>query len=98
MESNITTKNKSTNLLYCGVLICIAGYLFINPFPHKTAFENLFFYLALLFTIILIAKQKIPFTLKTPLTIPLLLFTAWIIIGIPFAADKTTTIHDIYAH
>ena len=73
-------------------------FVFFNSFPHTTAIKEITLYLALLFVLVLAVAKKTEFTLKTPLTIPFLLFLAWSVAGIIIALNRPNTIHDIYAH
>ena len=62
--------------------VLIGIFVFFNSFPHTTAIKEITLYLALLFVIVLAIAKKTKFTLKTPLTIPFLLFLIWSAAGI----------------
>jgi putative inorganic carbon (HCO3(-)) transporter len=78
--------------------VLIGIFVFFNSFPHTTAIKEITLYLALLFVIVLAIAKKTKFTLKTPLTIPFLLFLIWSAAGIFFTANQPNTIHDILKH
>lgn len=82
-----------------GIIPVLLGiYLAINPFPHKTAIENISFYASVLFVLILLGFRKMTFHFRNPLSLPFALFAAWSFIGLFFALDKGNSIHDFYAH
>ena len=94
----ITGKTNAFDYLNRLIPVLIGIFVFFNSFPHTTAIKEITLYLALLFVLVLVVAKKTEFTLKTPLTIPLLLFLAWSVVGIFFALNRPNTIHDIYAH
>ena len=73
-------------------------FIFIIPFPYKTATQEICFYLSVFMVLTLTFYKKIKFTFKSPLTLPLILFTLWTFISLPFALNKENTLHDIYGH
>jgi len=78
--------------------ILIGIFVFFNSIPHTTAIKEITLYLALLFILVLAVIKKTGFTLKTPLTIPFLLFLVWSAAGIFFTSNIPNTIHDILKH
>lgn len=94
----ITGKTNAFDYLNRLIPVLIGIFVFFNSFPHTTAVKESALYLALLFVLVLACTKKIHFTLKTPLTNPLLLFLAWSAVGIFFTSNRLNTIHDIYAH
>ncbi|WP_320041005.1 O-antigen ligase family protein [uncultured Desulfobacter sp.] len=72
--------------------------VFLNPFPHTTFLDQLFFYAAIL-PMIAMAQNKINgFYYKTPLLYPLVLFLFWAALSVVFAMDKPDSAHDLYSH
>jgi len=72
--------------------------IFLNPFPHTTFLDQLFFYAAIL-PMIAMARNKFDvFYYKTPLLYPLALFLFWAAISVVFALDKPDSAHDLYSH
>jgi len=73
-------------------------FIFLNPFPHTTAIKEICVYLSVFIVLILICSKKTDFSFKSPLTLPFVLFVAWVFIGLFFALDKENSIHDFRAH
>ncbi len=94
----IKRKEKINKFLNIALLIFIGAHVFINPFPQLTAIEEISFYGAVFFWAVLLGRKETTFNWQGPLTIPLLVFVAWTLIGLLFALDKANTLHDIYAH
>lgn len=70
----------------------------LNPFPHTTFLDQLFFYTAIL-PMIAMARNKFDgFYYNTPLLYPLALFLFWAAISVIFALDKPDSAHDLYSH
>jgi len=80
------------------IFALIAGFIFLNPFPHVTALKEISFYAAVGLTCSGIALKRISFRFTSPLTVPFLLIFVWSSTGIFFAVDRANTIHDLYAH
>jgi O-antigen ligase len=76
----------------------IAGFIFLNPFPHVTALKEISFYVAVGLMCGSIALKRTSFLFTAPLTVPFLLIFLWSSIGLFFAVDKANTLHDLYAH
>lgn len=95
-KQNISAKIFET--LHVIVPILLGVLLFFNPFPHTTAIKEFSFYVSVVIVVILILFRKIEFSLKSPLTLPFVLFTVWAFIGIFFALDKENSIHDFMTH
>jgi len=85
-------------LLAGSIPFLLGVYVAINPFPHKTAIENISFYASFLFAVILSIAGKRTFHVRNPLTLPFALFAAWSLVGLIFALDRQNSIHDFYAH
>lgn len=80
------------------IFALIAGFIFLNPFPHVTALKEISFYVAVGLMCGSIALKRTSFLFTAPLTVPFLLIFLWSSTGIFFAVDKANTIHDLYAH
>lgn len=92
------TREKIFKILNLSVPILMETFIFFTPFPHTTAIKEMCFYVSVIIVLILTCFKKIDFSLKSPLTLPFALFTAWAFIGLFFALDKGNSIHDFYAH
>lgn len=91
-------KERAVTLLLRGVPVLIGLFLFLNPFPHTTAIKEGCIYLSFITVIFLLLSKKVTFSFRSPFSIPLLMFGAWIFIGLFFAVDKENSFHDFYAH
>jgi O-antigen ligase len=85
-------------LLAGSIPFLLAVHTAINPFPHKTAVENISFYASLSFAVILFVAGKRTFHFRNPLTLPFVLFAAWSLVGLLFALDRQNAVHDVFAH
>ena len=96
-------ENDSTQGLFSqvlnGGLFCLMGiFIFFNPFPHTTSIQEISFYLSVFLVVLGIVSKKISFSFKSPLSLPLVLFTLWAALGLFFALDQENSLHDFYAH
>ena len=73
-------------------------FIFLNPYPHVTAIKEITFYGSVLLLLALIFLKKEEFSLRTPLSIPFLLFVLWGFFGLFFALNKGNSIHDFFVH
>lgn len=80
------------------IFALIAGFIFLNPFPHVTALKEISFYGAIGLMCGTIALKRTSFLFTAPLTVPFLLIFLWSLTGLFFAVDKANTLHDLYAH
>jgi len=80
------------------ITVMLGVFIFIIPFPHKTATQELLFYFSALILLLLIICKQTHFSFKSPFTIPFMLFSLWVLFCIPFALDKGNAFHDFYAH
>jgi len=76
----------------------VAGFIFLNPFPHVTAFKEISFYSAIGLIGLAALFKKGGLSFQSPLTQPFVYILLWACLGILFAVDKCNTTHDIYAH
>ena len=72
--------------------------VFLNPFPHTTFLDQLFFYAAILPMIAMARKNSDVFYYTPPLLYPFALFLVWAAISIIFALDKPDSGRDLYSH
>ena len=96
-------ENDSTQGLFSqvlnGGLFCLMGiFIFFNPFPHTTSIQEISFYLSVFLVVLGVISRKMPFSFKSPLSLPLVLFTLWAGLGLFFALDQENSLHDFYAH
>ncbi|MGA2330386.1 MAG: O-antigen ligase family protein, partial [Syntrophales bacterium] len=80
------------------ITILVGIFIFLNPYPHVTAIQEITFYGSVLLLLTLIFLKKKEFFLQTPLSIPFLLFALWSFCCLFFALNKGNSIHDFYAH
>ena len=98
-----TPVNDSARDLFLQVLnkgiFCLLGiFIFFNPFPHTTSIQEISFYLSVFLVVLGIVFKKSPFSFRSPLSVPLALFTLWAGMGLFFALDLENSLHDFYAH
>jgi O-antigen ligase len=72
-------------------------YMFINPLP-LSAVSEFCFYSSILALMILIGFKKTSFSLRSPLTLPFILFFLWAVFGLFFTLDFQNTLHDLRGH
>ena len=96
--SKQSTREKIFKILNLSVPILMGIFIFFNPFPHTTSIKEVCFYGSVIIVLVLICFKKIDFSFKSPLTLPFVLFTAWAFIGLFFALDKGSSLHDFRAH
>ena len=73
-------------------------FIFFNPFPHTTSIQEISFYLSIFLVVLGVIFRKIPFSFKSPLSLPLGMFTLWAGLGLFFALDLENSLHDFYSH
>ena len=88
---------KIFRILNFSIPLFMGIYLLANPLP-VSAVSEFCFYLSLLILIILIALKKTVFTLRSPLTLPFILFFLWAVLGLFFTLDFKNTLHDLRGH
>ena len=72
--------------------------IFFNSFPHVTAIKEICFYLSAIIVVFLIVFKKIKFSFRSPLLIPLGIFTGWALLSVFFAIDNKGSLTDFYSH
>ncbi|HPQ43073.1 MAG TPA: O-antigen ligase family protein [Syntrophales bacterium] len=95
---NVISRQGVFALLDQAVLVLVGLFVFLNPFPHTTSAKELCFYLTLAILIFLIIRKKIVFSLRSPLTVPFVLYILWAGASIFWAIDTQNSMHDFYAH
>lgn len=86
-----------------GRLSSVAGffllvYTFINPYPHLSTIREVSYYLAVACYAVILFRSKDLSPFKTPLTLPVALFTFWAFVGLFFTLDRAAGIHDFRRH
>jgi O-antigen ligase len=89
---------KISALLNICIPILVGMFIFLNPYPHVTAIKEITFHGSVLLLLALIFLKKEEFSLRTPLSIPFLLFVIWGFFGLFFALNKGNSIHDFFVH
>ncbi len=97
LENN-STQSPLSQVLNGGVLCLMGIFIFFNPFPHTTSIQEISFYLSVFLVVLGIISKKMPFSFKSPLSLPLGLFTLWAGLGLFFALDQENSLHDFYSH
>ncbi len=80
------------------IVFLIAGFIFLNPFPHVTALKEIFFYSTIFFIILAVVSNKGGVNFRSPLSKPFLFIFLWSAVDLLFAINKMNSLHDIYAH
>ncbi len=99
---SVTHANGGKSGIFFSVLnysipVFMGIYLFTNPLPVASVNEFCF-YLSVLALILLLVFRKTTFTLRTPLTLPFILFFLWAVFGLFFTLDFKNTLHDLRGH
>ena len=85
-------------ILSRALLFTLGIYIFIIPFPYRTALQEICFYSSLaLFTLLYVSERR-SISFKTPLSGPFLLFSAWVFVSLFFAMNKQNSVHDFFAY
>ena len=98
MSKHDTTENVFSRVLNGGVFWFMGIFIFFNPFPHTTSIQEISFYLSVFLVVLSISLRKTSFSFKSPLSLPLILFTLWAGLGLFFALDLENSLHDFYSH
>jgi O-antigen ligase len=99
---SVTHANGGKSGIFFSVLnysipVFMGIYLFANPLPVASVNEFCF-YLSVLALILLLVFRKTTFTLRSPLTLPFILFFLWAVFGLFFTLDFKNTLHDLRGH
>ncbi|MCF8066984.1 MAG: O-antigen ligase family protein [Desulfobacterales bacterium] len=85
-------------LISKSIPVLLGIFIFLNPFPHNTGTREIVYTLTVFFVILLLCTKKYKFSFSSPLAIPFLLLTGWVIITHIFALDPKDSIRDSYSH
>jgi O-antigen ligase len=96
--SNIISAPDICNVLEHIIPVLIGLFILIIPFPYSSAAQEILFYLSVAIIVSLIICKRTIFSLKSPFTVPFILFSFWILFCIPFSLNKGNSLHDFYAH
>jgi hypothetical protein len=69
-------------LLSRALTLTVGIYIFIIPFPYRTALQEICFYSSLALAALLYGFDKRSISFVTPLTGPFLLFAAWVLVSL----------------
>jgi O-antigen ligase len=84
--------------LFPAITLTLGIYIFVIPFPFRTALQEICFYSSLAFLALLYGFEKQSISFNTPMTGPFLLFAAWVFGCLFFAMDKRNSFHDFFAY
>ncbi len=87
-------QEKFFSLLNAAIPFLIGCYLFVNPLSMAVVMEFCY-YLSVLALIVLLVFRKTNFSLRTPLTAALGLFSLWAVLGLFTTLDVSNTLHDL---
>ena len=90
-------KEKIYTALNLSLPILAGIYIFLTTMP-LSAINEICYYLSVGILIFLLVSKKTAFTLRSPLTLPFVLFSLWAVIGLFFALDFNNTLHDLRIH
>lgn len=96
-KKNIGPKEKIYTALNLSLPVLTGIYVFLTTMPVP-AIRDLCYYLLAGILIFLLVSKKTEFTLRSPLTLPFILFSLWAVIGLFFALDLKNSIHDLRTH
>jgi O-antigen ligase len=88
---------KISGILNSSIPVFMGIYLFANPLPIS-AVNEFCFYLSVSALILLLVFKKTSFSLRSPLTLPFILFFLWAVFGLFFTLDFQNTLHDLRGH
>lgn len=87
-------KEKIFRTLNYSLPFLTGSYIFLTTMP-LSAINELCFYLSVSILIFLFTFRETSFTLRSPLTIPFILFFLWAVFGLFFSLDFNNTLHDL---
>ena len=88
---------KTFRALNFSIPVFMGIYIFLKPMRFS-AINEICFYLSVAILILLLLFRKTAFTLRSPLTLPFILFFLWAVFGLFFTIDFKNTLHDLYSH
>jgi O-antigen ligase len=96
-EASNWQTEKMFRILNFSIPVFMGIYIFANPLP-LAAVNEFCFYLSVLALIVLLVFKKTTFTLRSPLTLPFILFFLWAVFGLFLTLDFNNTFHDLRSH
>jgi len=97
LKNHIPPREEIFKRLNLFLPVFIGLYIFMTPMPFSSLTE-IFYYLSLGTLIFLLAMKQMSFTLRSPLTLPFVLFFFWAVFGLLFALDVQNSLHDLRGH
>lgn len=97
LKNNTWPVDNIFKALNLAIPFLIGAYIFLTPMPFSSINE-LCFYLSVSILTFLLFFKKTAFTLRSPLTLPFILFFLWAVIGLFFTLDFKNTLHDLRGH
>lgn len=85
---------KIFSILNFSIPLFMGIFIFANPLP-LSAINEICYYSSIFVLLLLIAFKKTTFSLRTPLTLPFVLFFLWAVFGLFFTLDFKNTLHDL---
>lgn len=85
---------KIFRILNFSIPLFMGIYIFANPLP-LSAINEICYYSCIIVLLILLVFKKTSFSLRTPLTLPFILFALWAVFGLFFTLDFKNTLHDL---
>ena len=85
---------KIFRILNFSIPLFMGIFIFANPLP-LSAINEICYYSSILVLLLLIALKKTTFSLRSPLTLPFILFFLWAVFGLFFTLDFKNTLHDL---
>jgi len=90
---------KWERILWAGVVpFLVLVNIALNPFPHTTSIREISYYSAVALLAFYFLRYRDWSAFKTPLILPIALFTAWAFVGLFWALDVGASLHDIRSH
>jgi O-antigen ligase len=80
------------------ITLTLGIYIFIIPFPYRTALQEICFYSSLAFQTLRYGFDKRSISFNTTLTGPLLLFSVWVFGSLFFSINPENSFHDFFAY
>ncbi|WP_299980353.1 O-antigen ligase family protein [Desulfobacula sp.] len=97
-NKTIELDSKTVTRLKKIISCCLMLFLFLNIFPRVNFIKDIFFYLPLAITLFLIYLKKLDFSIKSPLLLPIIMFTVWAFLISIFAHNVFESFHSFYSH
>ncbi len=95
---NKVRKGDVSTYLSRAMVLTLGVYIFIIPFPYRTALQEICFYSSLGLLVLLWGFRMRTISFKTPLSDPFLLFAIWVFVSLFFSMNKENSFHDYFAY